>query len=126
MTSPTRFASFAFLAAFAVILVVVALAVGGGYYDRETITTTVFDKERVCDGNTDGGTTCTYLIFTDAGTFQVSDSLIGHVRFNSSDVYGRVKDCHDYEITSYGWRVPFLSQYPNITEMRDLGKTENC
>lgn len=120
------FVTIAIVSALAIIVVAVAVAIGGGYFDRETITTTVFDKERVCDSDGDGGTTCTYLVFTENGTFQISDALIGHRRFNSSDVYGRVRDCHNYEITSYGWRIPFLSQYPNITEMEDLGKTENC
>lgn len=124
--TPTRLFGIGAAVIVGIILLVVAVAVGGGYFDRETISTTVFDKERVCDGDGNGGTTCTYLIFTDDGTFAISDALVGHVRFNSSDVYGRVRPCHNYEITSYGWRLPLMSTYPNITEMRDLGKAENC
>lgn len=123
----TRMVSTAIMAVVvAVIAVVVGSMVFGGYFDRETITTTVFDKERVCDSDGNGGVSCNYLIFTEDGTFQISDALIGHVRFNSSDVYGRVRTCHRYEITSYGWRLPLLSQYPNITEMKDLGRKGDC
>jgi hypothetical protein len=124
--SPTRLFGIGAAVIVALILVVGVVAVGGGYFDRETINTVVFDKERVCDSDGNGGIDCTYLIFTENGTFAISDALVGHVRFNSSDVYGRVRPCHNYEITSYGWRLPALSTYPNITEIRDLGKAENC
>lgn len=79
-----------------------------GYNDRETITTTVLDKERVCDTSE-----CQYLVFTEDGTFKIADSfIIG--RWNSSDLYGRIQVDERYEITSIGWRIPFLSEYPNI------------
>jgi hypothetical protein len=110
-----------------VLLVVIGVifAVATGYFDRETVTTTVIDKERVCDGASDGSSSCQYLIFTEAGTFRLTDSLFAG-RFTSSDAYGRIKRCHRYEIESYGFRFGLTSSYPNITEVTDLGRDESC
>lgn len=100
--------------------------VASGYFRTETDTAVVIDKERVCDSSgSDGGMDCKYLIFTDEGTFRLTDSVFAG-RWSSSDVYGRIKRCHTYEIDSYGWRIPFMSSYPNIKEMRDLGADEGC
>lgn len=108
-----------------VLLVVAAVALIPAYFKTETVTTTVVDKERVCSSDGSDGTTCSYLIFTEAGTFELADSIFAG-RWSSSDAYGRVKRCHRYEIDSYGWRLPFLSIYPNIKEMDDMGRDESC
>lgn len=106
------------IAAFVVILLGgVLLQACGSYFERETVTTVVTDKERVCES---GGGDCKYLVFTEAGTFQVTDAIFGTVRFNSSDVYGRIDEGKTYVITSYGWRLPLLSQYPNIEKMEEV------
>ena len=91
-----------------------------GFYDEKTVTTVINDKERVCDSNTDGAMDCKYLIFTDAGTFELTDSLIIG-RFNSSDVYGRIKPGSEYVITYYGWRQGLFSMYPNIKDLQPTG-----
>lgn len=76
----------------------------------ETITVT--EKERVQDGDTSR-----YLIFTeDDGVFENTDSLF-HGKFNSSDVYGQIEPGKTYEVTTFGYRIPFLSMYPNIVEI---------
>jgi hypothetical protein len=113
------------IAFIAVVLLGTVAMVGSGYFKTETTTTTVLDKERVCDSDGDNGVTCEYLIFTEAGTFKLTDSIFAG-RWSSSDAYGRVKRCHRYEIDSYGWRLPFFSAYPNIKEMEDLGRDEGC
>jgi hypothetical protein len=63
---------------------------------------------------------CTYLVFTEAGTFKIEDAIIGTVRFNSSDVYGRIREDHTYEFVVYGWRLPFFSEYPNIKRVTEV------
>jgi hypothetical protein len=107
------------------IAVGVLIAVATGYFDREMVTTTVLDKERVCDSDADGNATCQYLIFTENGTYRLTDSIFAG-RFSSSDAYGRIKRCHRYEIESYGFRFGLTSTYPNITEVTDLGRDESC
>lgn len=54
-----------------------------------------------------------YLIFTDKGVFEVTDSLI-IMRFNSSDFYGSIEIGKTYNFNVRGYRVPILSMYQNI------------
>jgi hypothetical protein len=101
---------------------VVALVFGVGvmgcssYTKRHTVTTTVNDKERVCSNSNDGHQDCKYLVYTDDGTFAITDSLIIG-RFDSSDIYGQVKRNRKYRITYYGWRFGCTSSYPNIDHL---------
>lgn len=81
------------------------------YGSRETITVTVTDKtvKRYDDKDK-------YLIYTDAGTFEITDEVLAG-RFNSSDDYGKIQIGETYEITVCGWRVPVLSWYKNIIKV---------
>jgi len=60
-----------------------------------------------------------YLIFTDKTTYEITDSLL-MFRFDSSDVFGRIKENHCYELKVRGWRVPFLSMYQNIDTFTEV------
>lgn len=75
-------------------------------------------KERVCDRGSDGKQDCKYLIFTDEGTFKLTDSFL-YGNFRSSDVYGRLRQDQCYRFTVTGWRLPFFSTYPNIVRAED-------
>lgn len=113
------------LIAVAAVVGVLIVLVGIAYYQRDTTTAIVLDKERVCSANSDNGVTCQYLVFTDQGTFRLADALtLG--RFNSSDLYGQIRVCHRYELEHYGWRNGFTSTYPNIADLTDLGRVESC
>lgn len=57
-----------------------------------------------------------YLIYTDKGAFEISDQLL-YGKFNSSDIYARLKINSKVQIKVCGKRVPFLSMYPNIIEV---------
>lgn len=107
------------LVCFIVFVVGCTALVAPSFYERETHTTVVTHKERVCSGDGDS-VTCKYLIFTEAGTFELTDAIFGARRFNSSDVYGRIRVDRTYKITSYGWRLPFFSQYPNIDKIEEV------
>lgn len=105
-------------------LAIGGIAIGSGFGHHHTVTTTVQSKERVCGGSKGG---CKYLVFTEHGTFKITDSLfIGTTRFNSSDVYGRIHTCDKYRIEYYGWRLPYFSTYPNIVTATDLGPVAGC
>ena len=58
-----------------------------------------------------------YLVFTDKGVFENTDTWY-YFKFNSSDVQARVVKPGKYRINYYGWRVPFFSKYPNITSVQ--------
>ena len=81
---------------------------------RNTYTVIVTDKGIKRADDTDK-----YLIYTDIGTFENTDEwLCG--KFNSSDIYGRIKIGDTYEFTVIGFRIPFLSAYQNIIEVKHI------
>lgn len=77
-------------------------------------TITVSDKERVCSSDTHD---CKYLVFTETGTYENTDTLL-NFKFNSSDIQGQLKPGNTYEVEVWGFRVPVLSWYPNILEVK--------
>ncbi len=78
---------------------------------------TVESKERIANGS-GNNLSHRYLVFTDEGTFEVTDTLL-FFDFSSSDRYSRLKDGRTYRIKASGWRVPFLSMYENIIELEE-------
>lgn len=97
--------------------VVIAVAGTFFYYNTsEQVHFTVTGKERVvnCDG--DGDCNSIYLVFTDNTTYSIQDSLV-KFRFNSSDVYGRIREDQTCTATAYGWRIGFLSTYQNLFDI---------
>jgi len=71
-------------------------------------TFTVTGKENVKDGKSGK-----YLVYTDKTTYEITDSWY-HWRWDSSDVYGSIVVGKTYSATLQGYRVPFLSWYPNV------------
>ena len=82
----------------------------------ETRTETIQHKERVCSGGQNGD--CTWIVFTDLGEYQNSDSLF-HFKFNSTTLHRELPLGEEVTFTTYGWRVPFLSTYPNIVRIAE-------
>jgi hypothetical protein len=100
-------------------LIIAALVVGAVVITWQTymsstrdVTAVVVDKNRVCDG-TGSSVNCYYLIYTSVGTFKDSDSLVAG-KFSSSDLYGQLQLGHAYRLHVRGYRIPVLSEYPNI------------
>lgn len=78
----------------------------------EVLTAQITSKENVVHGQTSK-----YLIFTQEEVFENEDAaLIG--KFNSSDFYNKLEP-GTHKVRVCGWRVPFLSWYRNIIEIRD-------
>jgi hypothetical protein len=59
-----------------------------------------------------------YLVFTTSGTFRNTDSL-HYLKFDSSDLQGKLNRPGRYRINYYGFRVPVLSLYRNITRAEE-------
>jgi hypothetical protein len=100
------------------ILIVVMIIVGiffsiSRYNNKQTVKTKVTDKERITTSRSDGNVESYYLIFTEAGTFKLEDDLI-YGNFNSSDWYGQIKRDSTYTFNLIGYRIGFMSEYPNI------------
>lgn len=99
-------------------LVAVALigAVAYGCAAAQRVETKVFTitgKESVSTRGSDGTTDHEYRVYTDKGTFVVKDSLL-HTRFDSADLYGRLKENTTYRCEVFGFRIPLFSTFQNI------------
>lgn len=98
------------------ILAVIILALLGScsaVYQHATVEyeqITVTDKERITASDSSY-----YLVFTEEGSYQNSDSL-WHWKWDSSELYGELQVGSTYNVTTYGWRFGFLSMYPNIVD----------
>tara|TARA_R100000656_G_scaffold104176_1_gene76241 strand:+ start:276503 stop:276895 length:393 start_codon:yes stop_codon:yes gene_type:complete len=84
------------------------------HMDRETLTVQVTDKERIVEGS-GNSVSSRYLIFTDREVFENTDSLL-EMKFSSSDLQGRLNVGSCYEIVVYGWRMPLVSSYRNVSD----------
>lgn len=89
--------------------------------DKRTIVATVTDKTNKITNNDD-----TYLIFCEdtegkSYVFEISDNLFAW-RWNSSDLYSSIKVNKTYEFTIAGSRIHFLSWYPNIYKVAEVGE----
>ena len=55
--------------------------------------------------------------YTDKGTFKLEDDMF-RGNFYSSDVYGKLKQDSTYNFKTSGYRIGFMSSYPNIIEVK--------
>jgi hypothetical protein len=105
-----------------VALVVGVLGLGGvgvfSLYEAvnptKDVTVTVTDKVVKNDSKSS-----TYLIFTDKGVYQDSDSMVNG-KWNSSDLYNELKVGKTYTLHVRGIRNHVLSWYPNILTVKPV------
>lgn len=112
----------------AVIVVLFVVALGFSILNATHVeykTCTVEDKDRGTrvttdsDGNTTSSTE--YRVYTtECGVLHVEDSLLDWT-WSSSDTYAAMKVGKTYEVKTRGFRIPFLSMFPNVTEVEEVG-----
>ena len=96
------------------------------YGTADKVTFTVTDKERIVESEGEGGTSSKYLIYSDNETFENTDTL-WHLKYDSSDLYGKLKKGQTYEADVYGWRVGWMSMYRNIVDATPVNTSlDNC
>jgi hypothetical protein len=105
------------LAVIAVIAVIVM-----NFSNDHTYTVTITDKERVTTQVSEGQNDSKYLIYGEdengkTYVFEDTDTLF-RGKFNSSDVYGALKEGETYELTVIGFRVHILNWYENIIDFK--------
>ena len=104
------------------IIVVLGFIVGSivfhitAYTHTETFTAKVSDKERITEKSGDDIDSY-YLVYTDHGTLKLKDDIL-RGNWHSSDVYGSLKTDSTYTFQTSGYRIGFISTYPNIIEVR--------
>jgi prepilin-type N-terminal cleavage/methylation domain-containing protein len=99
-------------------ILLVVLLIGGAvvfgivnsFHNVPGQTFTVTGKE-----NVNGNKSSKYLVYTDKTTYQIDDTWV-HWRWDSSDVYGKIQAGKTYSCTLQGYRIPFLSMYPNVID----------
>lgn len=75
------------------------------------------DKESINTG--DGHE---YRVYTDCGNFVVQDEFFAG-NFHASDTYRELEEDHAYDLRTRGWRIEFLSWFPNVYEATPTGET---
>jgi hypothetical protein len=105
-----------------ILILVVAMIVGGiafeisSYTNVNTFEAKVEGKERITEKSGDNIESF-YLVYTDKGTFKLEDDIF-RGNFYSSDVYGKLKQDSTYKFKTSGYRIGFISSYPNIIEVK--------
>ena len=82
---------------------------------------TINDKERVTKSDGDGGITSEQRVYTNKGTFTLSDSFIAW-NWETSDEYARLIPDQCYKVETRGTRIPFFSMFENIEKIKKI----NC
>lgn len=101
-----------------VAMFIFAVVVGGLYMTSgKDVVCTVTDMDRTTKV-VDGQSSTDIRVWTEeCGVLSMNDSLVG-LSFDTADKYGMLKKGQKYEFHTFGWRIPVLSQFPNITEVR--------
>lgn len=99
---------------FAIIIILVALGSGGcGWMSQDDVTITVDHRESKGDSGN-------YLIWATNGEVYSDVDSIPFWKFNSSDVFGQLKEGGTYKVHVAGWRIHVLSLYRNIIEVKEV------
>ena len=110
------------LTAIALVVIAVITVPVINFSNDHTYTVTITDKERVTTQVAEGQTDSKYLIYGEdengkTYVFEDTDTLF-RGKFNSSDVYGALKEGETYELTVIGFRVHIFNLYENIIDFK--------
>jgi hypothetical protein len=109
--------SFNFITLLVVSIIIGVTVIGiTGYANVNTVTVKVEGKERITTQN-GKHLESYYLVYTDKGTLKLEDDLF-RGNFYSSDIYGKLKQDSTYTFKTSGYRIGFMSEYPNIIEVK--------
>jgi hypothetical protein len=65
-----------------------------------------------------------YLVSCDDEVYQITDNIL-YGKFNSSDIYAKLKIGKKYKLTVTGFRSGLFSSYKNINKFEKLESKEN-
>lgn len=86
------------------------------YHHVQHFTCTVEDKDRTSNSK---GVSDMRIYTTDCGNLTVADAMF-RSNYHSSDTFAAIKPGHRYEFTTIGFRIPFMSEFPNIVEAKEV------
>lgn len=96
----------------------IGLALWSESANETTRTCAVTDKDRTTVSSDNGSRSDMRIYTTDCGTLAVTD-LMTRGQFNSADIYASIEPGNTYEITTVGWRIPWLSAFPVVLGVPD-------
>lgn len=110
------------ITAIALVVIAVIAFLVMNFSNDHTYTVTITDKERVTTQVAEGQTDSKYLIYGEdengkTYVFEDTDTLF-RWKFNSSDVFGALKEGETYELTVIGFRVHIFNWYENIIDFK--------
>lgn len=88
------------------------------YQNEKSIVCTVEDKDRASNG--DGGSDMR-VYTSECGNLVVKDALF-RGNFHASDTYADIEVGQTYRFVTIGFRIPFLSEFPNIVEVAGVSR----
>lgn len=103
---------------FYIILIIILSSIYPIVYrmSEDIIEINIKEKERITTGdinNIDNK----FIVYTKDEVFENTDSWI-YFKFNSTDYQNQLKIDTTYKVKVVGWRIPFLSTYRNIIEIK--------
>ena len=101
---------------FVLVLLVLIVAYPVAYYQTESEVSFTVEEKGVKRSSERSDK---YLLYTDKGTFEITDLLFAGY-FRSSDDYGKIRVKKKYKCNSYGWRNGFFSLYKNVKDCREI------
>ncbi len=84
------------------------------YMNEQQVTCTVDDKWIKRSDEKD-----IYLVSCDEKVYKITD-LLYKGKFNSSDIYAKLKKGKKYKLTVTGYRLSYFSEYQNINEVVEV------
>jgi hypothetical protein len=110
-------------------IAILGVVIGGSYLytkaTESTIVTTITKTDRECKADSNGATTCRYMIYTPDEVFENVDTW-WYLKFDSSDFNNKLSGGigKSYKLTVYGFRIPFFSQYRNVVDYEPAEVTQ--
>lgn len=100
----------------AVLMIILSVVIP--YNTRDSMVTTVTEKQRMCN-STSEGQDCKWMVFTKDQEFENTDTIL-FMKWNSTTLQRKLEIGKTYKIEYYGHRVGFLSSYPNIVGVKEV------
>lgn len=60
-----------------------------------------------------------YRVYTSCGTLKIEDQFV-RLNFDTADRYGSLIEGKTYTLTTSGYRIPFLSMFKAINELKEV------
>ena len=96
------------------IIAMIGLSCALPYLNVTTQNCKVTDKESISTNKSHQ-----YRVYTSCGTYIIEDQFV-RFNFDTADRYGALEKGKTYSLTTSGYRVPFLSMFKAINDLKEV------